>query len=131
MNESGQLDESWGYGRSSQRRNQSVEVPSSFSGNLCLSHIVRDQGILHSYCFEAFNSHATSTGYLADPRSLRYALNRICRQVEIEEMTEKETDSLWCSQLNFSEFLILSRELFTSMHRALSLDTDQIDAESH
>lgn len=130
MNESGQLDESWGYGVSSQRHTQCGEVPETVSAqSLSLSHLVRDQAILHSYCVEAFNAHASSTGCLADQRSLRFALNRICRRVEIEDMTEEEIDSLWCSQLNFSEFLILSRELFTSMHRALSLDTDTIEAE--
>jgi hypothetical protein len=120
----GHLDPSWGYGDSSE---QPLPRQPSYPGHddrIDLSELVRDTGKLHSLCLTSYNQHINNSSDLIEtPHELKAALSALCSACEVDGMTDKEVAELWYGPMNFGEFFHLSKELFSSMNRALNIGT--------
>lgn len=84
-----------------------------------LSDVAQDMAIIHSLCQQAMESVPTVDGIIANERELKACLDYMLKLCSIDEMDVSEVDELWCGKLNFSEFLLLTKELFASMHKTL------------
>ena len=121
MSSSGELGKEWGF-RHTTGTAEVTHVPDRVKADLVsveLHSLVSNTSLLHTACLESFQAHSSPMGYILSARDLRNSLNMICGSCEIEPMSDEEVDDLWCGQVNFSEFFMLCKELFTAMHRAI------------
>lgn len=118
---SGQLDGSWGYGDISQTTpvNSSCLVDDISALETNLTEVVRDTGLLHSLCLQAFTTVVGPREVISDKQELKNSLNCICSKCGVDEMEQSDIDDLWCGKLNFSEFMLLSKELLGSIKRVM------------
>lgn len=87
-----------------------------------LRSILLDVSLLHSLCLEAFQAHSKVKDRLSSQLELKLALSFICSHTGLDGFDDQEIADLWVSGLNFAEFFLVARELFTSLHRSLSVD---------
>lgn len=87
-----------------------------------LKSILLDVSLLHSLCLEAFQAHSKVKDTLSTQLELKLALSFICSHTGLDGFDDQEIADLWVSGLNFAEFFLVARELFTSLHRSLSVD---------
>ena len=89
---------------------------------LTLRSIVLDVSLLHGICLEAFKIHSQANDTLSTQLELKSALSHISSRTGLDDFEDEDVEDLWVSALNFAEFFLLARELFTSLHRSVSVD---------
>lgn len=130
MGHDGQLGAEWGYERSTVIDTVAPAGQAEIGAQEGdLNSVIRDRGLLHTYCLDAFRVHACSKDVIASPRDLQLALSGICVRVGVDPLSEEETAELWYCELNFSEFLTVTTELLTAIHRVAHLDDDVLHDE--
>jgi hypothetical protein len=92
------------------------------TAHLSLKSILLDVSLLHSLCLEAFQAHSKVKDRLSTQLELKLALSFICSHTGLDGFEDEEIADLWVSALNFAEFFLVARELFTSLHRSLCVD---------
>lgn len=117
---SGNLGPEWGYETGVPA--QVISNETSLDESVSIQEIVGNTGLMHSACIDAFRRNVSGSGYINSPISVKCALDDICSRCGVESFTKEEIEDLWYAPLNFSEFFEMTRELFRSWHRAMSLD---------
>lgn len=115
---SGNLGPEWGY----ETGGTLMSTETYFEDSVSIRQFVGNTGLMHSACIDAFRRNVSESGYINSPISVKCALDEICSRCGVESFTMDEIEDLWCAPLNFSEFFEMTRELFRSWHRAMSLD---------
>ena len=123
--DSGNLGPEWGY-HIQESESGPLSTESLATDILTVKKLVSDTGAMHRVCLEAFNKHANLSGVLDNTIALKLALQEICLRCKADPFTDEDIEDLWCSQLNFSDFFFVTHELFKSIHRAVTLQDENI-----
>ena len=120
---SGNLGPEWGYDTADSKESTPAvvqyyreDVPHS------LDSLVTDSALMHSVCIGEFRKFSNTDQMLETYAQLLLALNGICARCALDGFTEDEVAELWYAPMIFSEFYILSDELFKSLHRSMTLN---------
>ncbi len=124
MTDSGHLDSSWGYGTVSNDpiAPSMISEPDSDQTISKLADVVRDMALLHSLCLDAFTSVVGKREEIKNTEELKACMDYLCTRCSIEQFEMSDIEDLWCGQMNFSEFMLISKELFVSIHRVFHHD---------
>ena len=125
--ETGQLDDSWGFSDMQGAPTDPSMIEVLNTNHVELAGLLRDTGALHCVCLQAFKSNTADFDMLSTENELGNALKYITDSIKLDPFDDDDIEELWFGNMNFSEFYLLCKELFASLHRAMSTEIDADD----